>query len=736
VIARRITDPLGAPQDEREALGYDVAAASARAKGPERLVVKARNVFMVLDETGEIAPAGAADLGLYRSDTRFLSRLELRIDARRPAVLSSVTTGNALAICDLTQTGLEETLAFEAHYLHVRREVLVRERGYCERLRVTNYVGRDLAVRLDMLFGADFADLFEMRGVARKKRGEHFRVVCDRDGFLFRYRGLDRMVRGTLVELDPPPCACDAATGASYAVRLAPGETREIRIRVNTLLGDEAPEAAAPFEDLVAGVREDEERWRARATRVTTSDAIFDACLRQGETDVRTLVVEHGGGEVIAAGIPWYCVPFGRDSIIASIEALPIEPSIAVSTVRFLARFQGREVDNWREEEPGKIMHELRAGEMARCGEIPHTPYYGTADATPLFLILFDKVMRWVGDESLFEELAPAAEAALAWIDRYGDRDGDGFVEYERRCPLGLANQGWKDSDDAVPHEDGTLAPPPIALVEVQGYVYDAKRRLADLFRRRGEAARAAALEEEARVLREKIERAFWQEDLGTYAMALDGGKRPVRTLGSNMGHLLFARVPSAERAARVRDVLFSPQLWSGWGIRTLALGAAVWNPLAYHNGTVWPHDNALIADGLCRYGMRAHAARILRALYDAARHFRLYRLPELFCGLGRDGADLPVSYPVACSPQAWASGALGHIFFSMLGLRPRAFERKLHMESPNLPAMLSAAELKNLRVGGSRVAIRFARRGRHTSAHVHGREGEPLDVTVRFGER
>jgi glycogen debranching enzyme len=733
MILDRIGSPLGEPVPERELLGYSIAACDTRAKGPVRHVIKARNVFMVMDDAGEITPPGVADLGVYRSDTRFLSRLEVRIDARRPTVLSSVTYANELAICDLTQVGLESAPEFEAHYLHVRREIRAEPEAIIERIRLTNFVGRELAIRLSLDFGADFADLFEMRGVKRGRRGDYFRPLCAEDGLLFRYRGLDGLLRSTLVQLDPPPATCEGG-GVSYVLRLAPVETREVRLRIVPLEGDERPGPWRPFEASLAAIRADEAAWRARTTRIATADTILDACVRQGDTDIRTLVVTHDGNELIAAGIPWYCCPFGRDAIIASIEALPIDPQLAVSTLRFLARYQGREVDDWRDEEPGKILHELRRGEMARCNEIPHTPYYGTVDATPLFLVLFDRVMRWVGDEALFEELGPAVDAALAWIDRYGDRDGDGYVEYARRSEKGLANQGWKDSWDAVPHPDGTLAEPPIALVEVQGYVYDAKRRLADLFRRRGEKDRAGALEEQARALRERIERDFWMEEQGFYALALDGSKRPVRTLASNPGHLLFSRVPSAERAQRVRDVLLGPAMWSGWGIRTLARDQRVYNPLSYHNGTVWPHDNAIIAEGFCRYGMRGSAARIFRGLWEAAQHFRLYRLPELFCGLPRHGADFPVHYPVACSPQAWASGALVHVFTSMLGLRPRAFERKLHIESPFLPHEVSWAELERLRVGGSRLAIRFLRRGRHTSAHVHAREGDPIDVTVRFG--
>jgi len=390
--------------------------------------------------------------------------------------------------------------------------------------------------------------------------------------------------------------------------------------------------------------------------------------------------------------------------------------------------------DPFTEEQPGRILHELRRGEMARAGEIPHVPYFGTVDATPLWLVLLHETWRWTGDDALVRELLPHAERALDWIERYGDLDGDGFVEYARTSPKGLVNQGWKDSGDGVPLPEGGAPEPPIALVEVQGYCLDARRRMARLYRQLGRREDAARCAIAAQKLARRLDEAFWMEKAGTYALALDGEKRQVQSVGSNAGHLLFSRAVPEEHARRVARVLMSPESFSGFGIRTLARGQRPYNPLSYHNGTIWPHDNSLIAMGLSNYGMQKIAAQVLSGAYDACRQFRHYRLPELYCGMGRGEGDLVVSYPVSCSPQAWASGAFFLMLRGCLGLYPDAPRRRLKIVNPHLPPGLQRLTLERLRVGDTRITVDFTCSGESCFASVRDVEGGPLAIRIEVG--
>jgi glycogen debranching enzyme len=430
--------------------------------------------------------------------------------------------------------------------------------------------------------------------------------------------------------------------------------------------------------------------------------------------------------------VPWFATLFGRDSLIAAYEALAFRPQLAVETLSVLAAYQATEVDDWRDAEPGKILHELRTGEMAGTGELPHTPYYGSVDSTPLWLVLLAATYDWTGDRALVDRLWPNALAALEWIDRYGDRDGDGFVEYQRRSERGLLNQGWKDSSDAVRYRDGSECPPSIALAEVQGYVYDAWRRMAPLARMRGEVELATRLEQQAATLQERFEAAFWVEDQRYYAMALGGDKRPADAIGSNAGQCLWSGIVSPERARHVAERLMSPEMFSGWGIRTYASGQHGYNPIGYHTGTVWPHDTALIAAGLKRYGLDSASNTLVGRILDAAQRFGDYRLPELFCGFDRDEATAPVPYPVACSPQAWAAGAPFLFLTTMLGMHAHADRGELELIHPNLPDWLTKVTLNDLRIGGASVDLLFHRWRGTTSAEVLRKAGD-VAVTIRL---
>ncbi|HEV7810353.1 MAG TPA: hypothetical protein VGO64_07125, partial [Candidatus Limnocylindrales bacterium] len=474
--------------------------------------------------------------------------------------------------------------------------------------------------------------------------------------------------------------------------------------------------------------------WSRSTTTIQTDHELFNLTVGRSLADLRLLMNDGPGPDqrYLAAGVPWFTTLFGRDALIASLQALPFRPQIAMETLSVLAAYQATEVDDWRDAEPGKILHELRIGEMAGAGELPHTPYYGSVDSTPLWLIVFGAVWDWTGDRAFLDGLWPNALRALEWIDRWGDLDGDGFIEYQRRSSRGLLNQGWKDSVDAIRDRTGGRPEMPVALAEVQGYVFDAKRRMARLARVRGDDEHARRLEAEAEALRVRFEEAFWVEDLRYYAMALDGTKRPLDAIASNAGHCLWSGIVSPTRARDVADRLTSPAMFSGWGIRTYAEGQPGYNPIGYHTGSVWPHDTSLIAAGLKRYGFEDESNRLVGQMFQAAQHFDEYRLPELFCGFDRDESVLPVPYPVACSPQAWAAGASFLFLETMLGLRAHAGSGELELHHPVLPDWIGKVTLTNLRIGDASVDLLFHRWRGTTSAEVLRKVGD-LSVTIRL---
>nr|MBA2569819.1 amylo-alpha-1,6-glucosidase [Chloroflexota bacterium] len=521
---------------------------------------------------------------------------------------------------------------------------------------------------------------------------------------------------------------------------LAPGSSWTLEVTVTTDIepargsgngrrtGTEPPRVAG--EEAEAAHR----AWYSSSTSITTPHVFADRAFRRALADLR-LLVNSGpafGERYIAAGVPWFSCLFGRDAIITALQVLPVRPQVAQEALTLLARLQATEMDDWRDAQPGKILHELRSGELAAAGEIPHTPYYGTVDATPLYLILLGAYQRWTNDRELVDRLWPNALAALAWIEQHGDADGDGFVEYIRRSERGLINQGWKDSADANRFRDGTLARAPLALIEVQAYVHRARLEMARLARLRGDLALADAQETAARQLAERIETHFWMDDAGTYAMALDADKRPVDAISSNAAHLLWCGTALPDRARRVAESLLGPGLWSGWGIRTLSSEMAGFNPIGYHLGSVWPHDNAIAAAGLLRYGFRDEAARVAAAMLEATMYFRDSRLPELFCGFDRSRSPYPVPYPVAASPQAWAAGSLFQLLGSLLGLEPDAAAGELVLQAPSLPDWLPEVRLENLRVGDAVVDLLVHRSDGSAGVEVLRRTGD-LAVVVRL---
>lgn len=723
------------PVSMEQAVGYPGIECRHESNVEGHLVLTNDRLFLVMDQSGNITPPGNCALGLFYDDTRILSQYALRTAGGDAGLLSSEALRMDSALVDLAVSDSQ----FGGNSwdiqngIHIRRSVLLDDR-MTERLTLTNHLTIAVDYWVELAIGADFADIFEVRGWHRPVRGTFYAPQLGDRAIRFAYRGRDgRLIQSDVVFTVPPGEV--HAHGARWRFRLEPHRPHVIewQVRPDPLVTGARRPATGSLEQRRTRMRSLYDRWSAECTRWRTDVEEFDSALNQATLDLRALFVDYDGQHIISAGIPWYSAAFGRDSIITSLQTLSVNPTITRDTLRFLARHQGVREDPFTEEQPGRIMHELRRGEMARAGEIPHVPYYGTVDATPLFLILLHEAWRWTGDEELVRGLLPNAARALEWIDRYGDLDGDGLIEYAGTSPKGLVNQGWKDSRDGVPFPDGTLPVPPIALVEVQGYVYDAKVRMASLYDAFGEHGRAETLRQQALALREQVLQRFWVEHLGTFALALDGNKTPVPTVTSNAGHLLWSRVPEPQQADRMATMLLGPDMFSGWGIRTLGAGQPVYNPMSYHDGSVWPHDNAIIALGLAMYGHTRAALPVLSALHDAAVGMRYHRLPELYCGFQRAAGVRPVLYPVSCSPQGWAAGAFFMMLQSITGLLPDAPAHKLHIREPILPPFLQELMIEGLRIGNSRIALQFTRRGNRTLANVFDVEGDPLRVTIEL---
>jgi glycogen debranching enzyme len=727
-----------APISMEAAVGYPAVDCRHGASVQDALVLKHERIFLLLNERGDVTPPGHCGLGFFHDDTRMLSHYELRLAGTPATVLSSQVVRMYSSQVDLAvdDTAFGGDSWNVSNAVHIRRELLIDDR-LTERITLTNFLERPVDFWAELHFGNDFADIFEVRGWRRAERGTFYEPVVTARSVIFSYRGRDGELITSGLAFDDEPDEIGPHR-ARWRLRLDPHRPRRLEWHalVNpSLVGSEVDTGRThrhrDIERRRIPLETTYDKWRAGCTHFSSNVAEFNSALDHAVIDIRSLYTEADGLPIISAGIPWYSAPFGRDSIIVSLQTLPLNPQVAVDTLRYLARMQGKVENPETEEQPGKIMHELRRGELARAGEIPHVPYYGTIDATPLWLILLHETWRWTGDEALVREMLPHAERALAWIDKYGDVDGDGFLEYAKVSPNGLVNQGWKDSWDGVPFPDGTLPDPPIALVEVQGYAFDAKRRMAALFHAFGDSARSTLLRRQAALLREKIIDHYWLEELGTFALALDGNKRPLPTVTSNAGHLLWCRVPDAVRAARMAARLLAPDLFSGWGLRTLSSSHPVFNPMSYHDGSVWPHDNAIVALGLSLSGQKPAMLPIFSALYDAADGLRYNRLPELYCGMVRAQGLRPVLYPVSCSPQAWASGTFFMLLQAATGILADAPARELHVREPLLPQFLNELVIHGLRVGGSRLSLQFTRRGNRTLANLLDVEGDPIHVLI-----
>jgi glycogen debranching enzyme len=697
--------------------------------------LKHDDTFGVFDANGDILSGADKPDGIYHDDTRFLSHLHLTLCGLRPMLLSStVRDDNAGLTCDLTNPdihgGDDDAALIANDRIHLRRSRFLWDGRCFEMLAVRNFDGEPHRLRLEIGFAADFADLFEVRGEHRERRGRDLPPQVSGVDVVLAYDGLDDRRRETRLRFHPQP---DELSADRAVYRLALGPCERGRIFLSVACDKGAPEAPLQneFSGALRELRRDIRRRRARGCSIATSNEILNEAVRRSVADLHMLTTRTPEGPYPYAGIPWFSTVFGRDGIVTALETLWLDPSIARGVLHYLADHQATECDAAADAEPGKILHEVRHGEMAELGEVPFGLYYGTIDATPLFLMLAGAYYRRTGDLATVRAIWPRIEAALAWIDAYGDSDGDGFVEYDRQTDQGLSNQGWKDSDDSIMHADGTLARGPIALVEVQGYVHAAWHAAADIAEALGHPDRAGSLRGRADTLRRRFDEAFFDEELGTYVLALDGDKKPCRVRASNAGHALFAGIAFPERAPAVVRTLMDGRSFSGWGIRTLATREPRYNPMSYHDGSVWPHDNALIAAGFARYGFRREAARIFEGLFSAAASIDVRRLPELFCGFPRQRGRGPTFYPVACSPQAWAAVAPLYLIQSCLGLDFDPAGRRILFDRPMLPGFVDEIVLGNLAVGEARADIALRRSGSQVLVEVTDRTGPVRVITT-----
>ena len=719
---------------KQEAVGTVFIPGVVSLAASSRRTLKHGDSFAMFDEFGDVLEVQHSPQGVFHHDTRFLSRLHFMLEGRRPLMLSStVQPDNVTLDVDVTNPDIfaDGELRLAKDTFHVARAKFLWQAGCYELFIVTSYAEQPTRVRVALEFGADFADLFEIRGYQRARRGAVRAEVRGPAEVRFVYDALDGIPRSTRIcfSLQPARLSSESAefvldlgararTALGMTVLCEEGEAARMKH------GGSAQQAVLPYFSALRRARRSAAAARAAVPSVESSNTVFSSVLSRSSADLAMLMSETPHGPYPYAGVPWFSTAFGRDGLITALEMLWFDPAIARGVLRFLAAHQARAEDPAADMEPGKILHEVRECELARLGEVPFGRYYGSVDATPLFVALAGQYWQRTRDRATVEDLWPAVRAALNWMARSGDRNHDGFLDYGRRSERGLRNQGWKDSEDAVFHADGRLAEAPIALCEVQGYAYLAYREAALLAFDLGEKDLSKDLETEAERLQERFEAAFWCDDLGTYALALDGAGEPCRVRTSNAGQVLFSGIAKRERAARVVQDLFGADFFTGWGIRTLGAREKRFNPISYHNGSVWPHDNGLIALGLARYGHSAEARSLTAALFDAAAHMHLRRLPELFCGFERRRGKAPTLYPVACAPQAWAACAPFALLQACLGLEVDAASETVRLRQPRLPSSLESLVVRRLQVGESRLDLLLRRQESSVAVTLLSREG------------
>jgi glycogen debranching enzyme len=658
----------------------------------------------------------------------------MRLARHRPLLLSSsLQEGSAVLTVDLTNPDIAigQDELWPKGLLHGLRTKFLWHATCYERLSLTNFGLGRVALTLELTVGADYADIFEVRGSRRPRRGQLRPARITENGLIFSYPGLDGIMRQTTIECSPPPVVTSDHT-LRFDLALDPRETTDVTVTIVCDRQQDDGHRRLAFDGALTDAMSAMMRAKASATAVRTSSQPFDEWVERSRSDIYVMLTETPHGPYPYAGIPWFSTAFGRDGLLTGLSMLWSQPGIAQGVLAYLAETQATHSEPERDAQPGKILHEARDGEMAALGEVPFGRYYGSVDATPLFVLLAGRYYDRTGDLATIRQLWPNIAAALSWIDTYGDADRDGFVEYARSTERGLIHQGWKDSHDAVFHATGAPAEGPIALCEVQGYVYAAKHHAAELALALGDKRRAKALQREAETLHERFERHFWSEEIGMYALALDGDKRPCQVQSSNAGQCLMSGIATPAHARRVADAIMSPEMFSGWGVRTIRAGERRYNPMSYHNGSVWPHDTALVAAGLARYGFKEHVVRIVSALFDSSMHLDLHRLPELFCGFPRRAGEGPTRYPIACAPQAWASAAVYLLLQSLLGLEIDGRRRRVVFRHPQLPESIEWLRLTNLSIGTASLDLLCERRGEDVGISVLRKSGDVTLATER----
>lgn len=714
-------------------LQYSIQAGSSRADDITR-VLKHGETFAVFDHYGDIQPRGLGEQGIFHEGTRFLSKLEFLLFGERPMLLNStVKEDNALLTVDLTNPSLYQggKLAVQSGTLHIFRGTLLWNGSCCSHIRFSNYGSVPLLVNFCLRVDADYADIFEVRGLKRSRHGQRLADIVDDTGFTMSYEGLDGVVRRTRLNGFPNPSAIRQGM-LCYEFLLEPKATENIYTTISCLIGERRNPRPLEYQDALSRVSHSLEHYNSQSCQVHTSYAPFNDWLGRSYTDLFMMITQTDYGPYPFAGVPWFSTVFGRDGLITALEMLWINPDVARGVLNYLAVNQAHEVNQERDAEPGKILHETRKGEMARLSEVPFGRYYGSVDATPLFVMLAAAYYDWTGDQEFIEAIWPQIDLAVQWIEHYGDIDGDGFIEYQRASSEGLVQQGWKDSQDSIMHADGTLAAAPIALCEVQGYAYAAYRGAGRIAADLGQWEHSNSLLRRAETLRAQFDKSFWCPEINTYALALDGNKQPCRVQSSNAGQCLYTEIATPEHAQAVARTLLGESMASGWGIRTLGAHESRYNPMSYHNGSVWPHDNALIAAGFSKYGLMKEAHKVFSGMFDLSQAIELNRLPELFCGFHRRPGEGPILYPVACAPQAWATAAVYLLLQSCLHMSVNGRLGRVTFHHPVLPPFLNEVMINNLRVGQGSVDLIFYRYEHDVGFSVPRKEGNVEVVVVK----
>ncbi|MCM2534355.1 amylo-alpha-1,6-glucosidase [Neobacillus pocheonensis] len=664
-------------------------------------VIKEGDLFILTDQNGDISRNNQNGYGLYTKDTRFLSQMEIYIDGEKPSRLSSTATKSYVASFRL----MKEKKDVGA--IEITRNRLISDGVLYENISFVNYYPYTTTFDFTAAFDADFQDMFIVRKFRTGDVGEIIGKEIKENALSVQYRGADNIIRETRISWNVKEARIDEERNVHFSITLEPKETQSICFFIVPVIDGQAG-AVLSYEEAYQQLEKSYEKWYEETTKATTNSPVFNELFQRGRQDLRMLMTDVGYGETPVAGLPWFAVPFGRDSLITSLFMLPLNPEKVKGTLRTLAAYQGSKTDLWLDEQPGKIMHEIRFGELVNTNQSPFSPYYGTVDSTPLFLILIGEYFRWTGDLLLIEELKPNILNALAWIDGVIEQRGTGFLTYHQEAEKGFPNQGWKDSSNSVVHQYGDYAMSPIALAEVQGYVYQAKKELAPIFRLLGEQQKADQLEKEAEKLQRAFENTFWMEEEQYYTIALDKQMQQVKSVTSNPGHLLFSGLPNPNRSDLVVKKLMAEDMFSGYGIRTMSTEAAGYYPMSYHNGSVWPHDNAMILLGLSRLGYKKETSAVISSLLEASKSFAYQRLPELFCGY-ESAIGYAVPYPSTCSPQAWAAGTVFVFLQAMLGLTPNAFDKEIQLD-PVLPENLNELSVENIHIGSGYLSLKIVR--------------------------